>query len=246
MSDGQIDVRDWPVAILAGGLATRLRPATEELPKALIKVGDQPFLAHQLRLLASAGIAKVVLCVGYRGEMIEKEFGDGSRFGLEVTYSFDGAELLGTGGALTNALPLLGKQFLVLYGDSYLPIDYAAPVRAFVATSKTGLMTVFRNEGRWDTSNVLFRDGMIQSYTKKDPDPEMRHIDYGLGIFSSAAFAAWPGDKAFDLAEAYQDLIARGELAGYEVKQRFYEIGSPAGLAELDALLRAHRLSPSP
>jgi NDP-sugar pyrophosphorylase family protein len=246
MSGGHFDMRDWPVAILAGGLATRLRSVTEELPKALIKVGNQPFLAHQLRLLASAGIAKVVLCVGYRGEMIEKEFGDGRRFGVEVTYSFDGPELLGTGGALKNARPLLGKQFLVLYGDSYLPIDYTAPIRVFIASGKTGLMTVFRNDGRWDTSNVLFKSGLIQNYAKKNPSPEMRHIDYGLGIFSAAAFSSWPDGKAFDLAEVYQDLIVRGELAGHEVEQRFYEIGSPAGLAELDALLRAQPLSPTP
>ena len=239
------DASEWPVAILAGGLATRLRPVTETLPKALVRVGDQPFLAHQLRLLASSGLRKIVLCVGHRGEMIEKEFGDGSSFGVEVTYSFDGPKLLGTGGALKRALPLLGKQFLVLYGDSYLPIDYTAPIRAFVASGKTGLMTVFRNEGRWDTSNVLFEEGSIQTYAKEQPSAEMRHIDYGLGIFNSAAFLSWPNGKAFDLAEVYQDLIARGELAGYEVKERFYEIGSPAGLAELDALLRAQPLSPT-
>ena len=236
---------EWPVAILAGGLATRLRPVTEKIPKALISVADQPFLAHQLRLLSDAGIRKVVLCVGHRGEMIEQTFGDGSDFGVEVSYSFDGPKLLGTGGALKKALPLLGNQFLVLYGDSYLPIDYAAPVRAFIAASKLGLMTVFRNEGRWDTSNVLFKDGVIQSYAKNDPSPEMRHIDYGLGIFSSAALSSCPDGEAFDLAEVYQALIAQNELAGHEVNQRFYEIGSPAGLAELDALLRAQPLSPT-
>jgi NDP-sugar pyrophosphorylase family protein len=236
----------WPVAILAGGLATRLRPVTEKIPKALIEVAGQPFLRHQLRLLSGAGLRKVVLCLGYRGEMIEAQFGDGGNFGVELTYSFDGPELLGTGGAIKKALPLLGQQFLVLYGDSYLPIDYSEPVQAFVASRKLGLMTVFRNEGRWDASNVLFKDGTIQSYTKKDPTPEMRHIDYGLGVFSAAAFASWPEGKAFDLADVYQELIARGELAGHEVSQRFYEIGSPAGLAELDALLRTQPLSPTP
>src|SRR6266566_8462192 len=170
----------WPVAILAGGLATRLRPTTEKIPKALITVAGQPFLAHQLRLLQSAGIRKVVLCVGYRGEMIEQEFGDGHNFGVELSYSFDGPKLLGTGGALKKALPLLGKHFLVLYGDSYLPIDYAAPAQAFIASRKLGLMTVFRNEGRWDTSNVWFQGGAIKSYNKKERRTEVRHIDYGL------------------------------------------------------------------
>ena len=243
----QEDLGSWPVAILAGGLATRLRPVTAQIPKALIKVAGQPFLAHQLRLLQSAGIRKAVLCVGYLGEMIEREFGDGgSTIGVELSYSFDGPELLGTGGALKKALPLLGENFFVLYGDSYLPIDYAAPARAFAASGKLGLMTVFRNEGRWDTSNVWFQDGAIKSYSKKEQRSEMQHIDYGLGILDSAALSPWPGGKAFDLADVYRDLIARNELAGYEVEQRFYEIGSPEGLAELDAMLRSQQLSPTP
>src|SRR3954462_14370954 len=150
MSGNAVDIGDWPVAILAGGLATRLRPVTEKIPKALIQVAGQPFLAHQLRLLKSAGIRKTVLCVGYHGEMIENEFGDGSSFGIEISYSFDGPELLGTGGALRKALPRLAKKFFVLYGDSYLPIDYAEPARTFLASGKLGLMTVFRNDGQRD------------------------------------------------------------------------------------------------
>jgi NDP-sugar pyrophosphorylase family protein len=240
------DHGSWPVAILAGGLATRLRPTTEKIPKALIPVAGQPFLAHQLRLLQNAGIRKVVLCVGYRGEMIEQEFGDGRNFGVELSYSFDGPELLGTGGALKKALPLLSQRFLVLYGDSYLPIDYAAPARAFVASGKLGLMTVFRNQGRWDTSNVWFQDGAIKSYSKKERTPEMQFIDFGLGILDSNALAPWPEGKAFDLADLYRDLISRKELAGFEVEQRFYEIGSPEGLAELDAMLRSQQLSVTP
>jgi NDP-sugar pyrophosphorylase family protein len=243
MSD---NLGSWPVAILAGGLATRLRPTTEKIPKSLIPVAGQPFLAHQLRLLQSAGVRKVVLCVGYRGEMIEQDFGDGRNFGVELSYSFDGPELLGTGGALKKALPLLGQRFLVLYGDSYLPIDYAAPARAFVASGKLGLMTVFRNQGRWDTSNVWFQDGAIKSYSKKERTPEMQYIDYGLGILDSKALAPWPDGKVFDLADVYRDLISRNELAGFEVEQRFYEIGSPEGLAELDAMLRSQQLSATP
>jgi NDP-sugar pyrophosphorylase family protein len=237
---------NWPVAILAGGLATRLRPTTEKIPKALIPVAGQPFLTHQLRLLQRAGIRKIVLCVGYRGEMIEQEFGDGRNFGVELSYSFDGPELLGTGGALKKAQPILGQNFFVLYGDSYLPIDYFAPARAFLASGKLGLMTVFRNEGRWDTSNVSFQGGAIESYSKKERTPEMRYIDYGLGILDSKALAPWPDRKAFDLADVYRDLIGRNGLAGFEVEQRFYEIGSPEGLAELDAMLRSQQLSVTP
>jgi NDP-sugar pyrophosphorylase family protein len=243
MSNEGYDLSDWPVAILAGGLAIRLRPVTDEIPKALISVAGEPFLAHQLRLLATAGNRKVVLCVGYRGEMIEEAFGDGSIFGVELNYSYDGPQLLGTGGALKKALPLLGEQFLVLYGDSYLPIDYSEPVRAFVRSRKAGLMTVFRNEGRWDRSNVLFKEGVIESYAKENPRPEMDHIDYGLGVFNVSAFSSWADREVFDLADVYGELLSRNELAGYEVRQRFYEIGSPAGLAELDALLRAKAVS---
>ena len=243
MSREGIDLASWPVAILAGGLATRLRPITEKIPKALITVAGQSFLAHQLRLLRTAGIRRVVLCVGYRGEMIEQEFGGGANAGLELSYSFDGPQLLGTGGALKKALPLLGNRFFVLYGDSYLPIDYGAPARAFVESNKLGLMTVFRNDGRWDTSNVWFQDGVIKSYSKKEQRPEMRHIDYGLGVLNSAALAHWPDGTFFDLADLYRDLIGRGELTGFEVEQRFYEIGSTEGLAELDALLRSQRMS---
>jgi NDP-sugar pyrophosphorylase family protein len=237
---------NWPVAILAGGLATRLRPTTETIPKALIPVAGQPFLAHQLRLLQNTGLRKVVLCVGYRGEMIEQEFGDGRNYGVKLSYSFDGPELLGTGGALKKAQPLLGQTFFVLYGDSYLPIDYAAPARAFIASGKLGLMTVFRNEGRWDTSNVRFQEGAIKSYSKKERTPEMQHIDYGLGILDANAFAAWPDGKTFDLADVYRDLVSRDELAGFEVEKRFYEVGSPEGLAELDAMLRSQQLSVTP
>jgi NDP-sugar pyrophosphorylase family protein len=243
MSAANFEIGEWPVAILAGGLATRLRPITEKIPKALVPVADQPFLAHQLRLLASRGIRKVVLCLGYRAEMIEEQFGDGTAFGVKLSYSLDGPELLGTGGAIRKALPFLGEHFFVLYGDSYLPIDYSAPLQFFIQSGKLGLMTVFRNEGQWEASNVWFEDGVIKTYDKKQLRPEMKHIDYGLGLFRADGFSRWPEDKPFDLADVYRDLIFRDELAGFEVDQRFYEIGSPAGLAELDAMLRARSVS---
>ena len=242
-AEERLSLAEWPVAILAGGLATRLRPITEKIPKGLITVAGQPFLVHQLRLLHAAGLRKAVLCVGYRGEMIEQELGDGSEWGLELSYSFDGPELLGTGGALKMALPLLGDRFLVLYGDSYLPIDYAAPVRAFKESGNLGLMTVFRNENRWEPSNVWFEKGEIRRYDKKKFTPEMKHIDYGLGVLSAEALSSRPGGKAFDLADVYLDLIGKRQLAGFEVDRRFYEIGSPRGLAELDALLRSQQQS---
>src|ERR1700730_1950915 len=234
----EIGLADWPVAILAGGLAKRLRPMSETIPKALATIAGVPFLAHQLRLLHSAGLRRIIICAGYLGEMIEAEFGDGASFALRIEYSFDGPRLLGTGGALKRALPLLGRRFFVLYGDSYLPIDYGKAALAFAAGDKAGLMTVYRNEGRWDRSNVQFEAGQILHYDKKQPTPEMHHIDYGLGILRAESLASWPDNEPFDLAEIYRRLLSENQLSGHEVTERFYEIGSPEGLAELDAFLR--------
>jgi NDP-sugar pyrophosphorylase family protein len=231
-------VSSFPVAILAGGLATRLRPLTEKVPKLLLEVAGEPFFSHQLRLLQKAGLARIVLCVGHLGEMIVDHYGDGRSWGMQIDYSFDGPKLLGTGGALIRALPLLGDAFYVLYGDSYLPIDYLAVGRAFRASGRPGLMTVYENRGQYDSSNVWFEGGKIRVYDKKKQLPQMRYIDYGLGLLHADVLRAWPRDAVVDLADVYGRLVATGELAGYEVSQRFYEIGSPAGLKELDALLR--------
>jgi N-acetyl-alpha-D-muramate 1-phosphate uridylyltransferase len=241
-----IDLADWPVAILAGGLATRLRPATENTPKALLSVAGEPFLVHQLRLLRSHGLRKIVLCVGYLGEMIKATIGDGRNLGVQVSYSFDGPILLGTGGALKQALPKLGERFLVAYGDSYMPADYFAIVKAFVLSGKPALMTVFENAGRWDTSNVQFEAGEILRYDKRVCTPEMRHIDYGIAVLNAAVLASFPNDAAFDLADVYSHLVSKKQMAAFEVKQRFYEIGSPQGLAELDSLLRPKSAAISP
>jgi histidinol-phosphate phosphatase family protein len=230
-----------PAAILAGGLATRLRPLTQTIPKALVEVDGEPFLAHQLRLLRAAGIARVVMCVGYLGESIRDFAGTGQRFDLEIDYAFDGPRLLGTAGALKQALPLLGPEFFVLYGDSYLPCDYAAVAAAFRASGRPALMTVFRNEGRWDPSNVEFAEGRILAYDKQDRTPRMCHIDYGLGLFRRQAFDLTPAGEVADLAALYRQLLARGELAACEVTERFYEIGSFEGIEELAALVRRAR-----
>lgn len=234
----EIDLADWPVAILAGGMAKRLRPLTETIPKALVSVAGAPFLTHQLRLLHSAGLRRIVICAGYLGDMIAAQMGDGRNLDLRIEYSFDGPGLLGTGGALKRALHLLGRRFLVLYGDSYLPIDYRKVAAAFVTEDKAGLMTVYRNQGRWDASNVQFEAGQILRYDKKHRTPEMHHIDYGLGILEAESLASWPDEEPFDLADVYGSLLSEKQLAGYEVIERFYEIGSAQGLAELDAFLR--------
>jgi N-acetyl-alpha-D-muramate 1-phosphate uridylyltransferase len=230
---------DWPVGILAGGLSTRLRPLTEKTPKALLNIAGEPFAVHQLRLLHSQGFRKVVLCVGYLGEMIRTTIGDGTQLGVHIDYSFDGPSLLGTGGALKHALPKLGEQFLVMYGDSYMPVDYRAIVQAFVLSRKPGLMTILKNEGQWDASNVWFEDGELRRYDKKLRTPEMRYIDYGIAALRAEVFAQFPDHTPFDLADVYSHLVSENQMAAYEINQRFYEIGSHQGLAELDSLLRS-------
>jgi len=226
-----------PVAILAGGLATRLRPVTEKIPKALIEINGEPFLAHQLRLLAAHGITRVTMCVGYLAEMIADYAGDGSRFGIQLSYSPDGPSLRGTAGAIAQARPLLGESFFVLYGDSYLPCDYAAVERAFAASGKPALMTVHRNENQWDTSNVQFEDDRIAVYDKKRRTAAMHHIDYGLGVFRASAFDIVPAAGAHDLADLYSSLASTGNLAGLEIPERFYETGSFTGIQELSEYL---------
>lgn len=223
-----------PFAILAGGMATRMRPLTETIPKALVEVAGRPFARHQVELLRSQGISRVVWLVGYRAPQIEEALGDGSRWGMRFEYLNDGPTLLGTGGALQRALPALGEAFFVMYGDSYLEADCGAVEAAFRASGKAGLMTVFRNDGQWDTSNVEFADGRIARYDKRAQTPDMRHIDWGLGILTPRAFERFPDGQPLDLTLVYQELLEHGELAAFEVTKRFYEIGSPEGLRETE------------
>jgi NDP-sugar pyrophosphorylase family protein len=226
-----------PIAVLAGGLATRMWPLTEQLPKALLQVGGEPFVAHQLGLFAREGITHVKLLVGYGWEQIATFVGNGKRFGVKVDYIVDGPTLLGTGGAVRHALDHLGEEFLLTYGDVWLDAPYAPVVEAFHASGRSALMCVFRNENRWDASNVHFENGVIQCYSKKFRLPEMHHIDWGLGMLKASAVSTRPPGERWDLAELYEELSISGHLAGYEMTHRFYEIGSFEGLAETNRLL---------
>ncbi len=227
----------FPIVILAGGLATRLRPLTESIPKSLISIHREPFIAHQLRLLRDHGIREVVICAGFLGEQIVDFVGNGKQFALSIQYSFDGETLLGTGGAIKKALPLLRDHFFVLYGDSYLMCDYFAAQKSFMQSQKKALMTVFRNASAWDKSNVLFENNNILKYDKINRTKDMHYIDYGLGIFHKSAFDCISENTDYDLATLYQDLLKQQQLAAYEVKERFYEIGSMIGIQELEDLL---------
>jgi NDP-sugar pyrophosphorylase family protein len=221
--------------ILAGGLGTRIAAAAPEVPKALIPVAGAPFAHHQLTLLSRAGVKRVVYCIGHKGDAIRNFVGSGERWGLEVRYVDEGSNLRGTAGALRLALDegALPDSFFVLYGDSYLPIDYAAAWSAFERSGKPALMTVFRNMQKWDTSNVVFEGGKVLLYDKKRRDPRMVYIDYGLGALRRATVQQYvAAGKSADLADVYHQLSVEGSLAGFEVGERFYEIGSAAGLED--------------
>lgn len=227
----------FPVAILAGGLATRLRPRIEKIPKSLIEVAGKPFICHQLDYLEYQGIKKVVLCIGYLGEMIQEVVGNGSKWRIDVSYSLDGPILAGTGGAIKQAIPLLGQKFFILYGDSYLPINYESVQNAFHASGKYGLMTVLKNQNQWDKSNVIYKNGEITEYNKSKYSPDMQYIDYGLSIINALAFHDSASERSFDLSEIYKQLSTDGQLAALEMHARFYEIGSHKGIAETNSYL---------
>ena len=226
-----------PVVILAGGLATRMKPITEKIPKSLIEVNGKPFILHQLDYLKSQGIQNIVLCIGHLGHMIKSLIGDGKALGLNIQYSLDGDKLLGTGGAIKKALPLLSKDFFVLYGDSFLPIDYKNVEDAYVSSKKNALITVIKNNNQWDKSNVEFTSGTLIEYNKHHPNEGMHYIDYGLSILNQSIFDAYLENESFDLSDLYHKLSLRNHLAGFETFERFYEIGSQNGLKETENYL---------
>ncbi len=220
------------VAILAGGCATRLYPVTKTMPKVMVEVAGKPFIAHQLKLLKKNGLEQVIICSGHLSRQIEDFVGDGKIFGLSVRFSIDGKQLLGTAGAVKKALPLLTDVFLLMYGDSYLDIDFQPIIDYFLSHDKKGLMVVLRNTSKWDKSNVIYKDGDIIEYDKDTRDRKMEYIDYGLAILRKSAFDETGKKKVFDLVELYKGLIRKKQMLGFEVKNRFYEIGSPSGLEQ--------------
>jgi NDP-sugar pyrophosphorylase family protein len=222
-----------PVVILAGGLATHMRPLTRNMPKSMIDVNGKPFIHYQLSLLRRRGVRRVLLCVGFMGEAIKQYAGDGSQYNMELEYYFDGDTLLGTGGAIKHIGESLPEEFFVLHGDFYLDIDYKKIADTWTKSGKDALLTVFRNESKWDTSNVVFANGQIIRYSKKNKTESMHYIDWGLSIFKKKVFRPFPSNSAFDLAKVYEKLASEYRLFGYEVFYRFFEIGSPRGLADL-------------
>jgi NDP-sugar pyrophosphorylase family protein len=228
--------------VLAGGLGTRMRPFTDAVPKALVPVLGRPFVDWQLELLAAQGVRRLVFCVGYRGALLREHAGDGSRWGVSITWVDEGDDLRGTAGALRLALDVgaLEEEFCVLYGDSYLPASMRDVEEAWRASDRPALMTVLRNEGRWDASNAIYGGGRVLLYDKQAAGPELLWIDYGLSVLEAALLAERVGRGARrDLSELMRELSEEGLLAGLEVSERFYEVGSPDGLRDFEGYLKA-------
>lgn len=222
-----------PLAILAGGLGTRLYPLTTDFPKSLIPINGIPFIDYQLRNFAAAGFSRVILCTGFKSEMIESHVGNGNQFGLAIEYSRDGHERLGTGGALKKASKLLGEVFAYSYGDTLLDMDYKDAINKYFEERKLGLMTIYRQQNSSLANNVIFDGVRILKYSKSDSSQESNFIDYGFGVINSACLTKIVDEKT-DLSLLLGDLAQREELAPYVALKPFYEIGSMDGIRQLE------------
>lgn len=234
--------KDMQVVVLLGGLGSRLGNLTRALPKPMIEVIGKPFFSYMLELLSWYGFRRFHFCVGHLGEDIQNYFGNGSKFGVDITYSFDGEKLLGTAGALRNALDSLEENFMLIYGDSYMDIDYNELIYRYFQSQKHNgakiLMAIYKNKNLYDKSNVIFRNGQIICYDKKNQVPEMEYIDYGISILSRKLIADLAEGKPADLADLYSKAVCEGIAAAHPVRKRFYEIGTPASLEEFRELVQ--------
>ena len=230
------------IAILAGGLATRLQPLTEKIPKSMIMINGKPFLQYQLEFLKRGGISDIVLCVGYLSEQIETHFGDGKRFGVDIKYSKEHERLLDTAGALKNAETLLEEEFFVMYGDSYLFLNFKEVQSHFQKFNKSALMVVYKNYDKYDKSNVAVGNGLIKKYDKKHKTNDMVYIDYGVSILRKKVLDVIPKGQVYSLESLFHELIKQKEMLAFETKKRFYEMGSYNGLEEFKKyVLYLHR-----
>lgn len=230
-----MNLSDMQVVVLMGGLGTRLKEYTKECPKPLVDVCGKPFFDYQLDLLMAWGFKKFLFLIGYRAEMIEEYYGDGSSRNISIEYCYDGKELLGTGGAVRRAYDLLEDDFMLIYGDSFMDIDYAETIYRYDRGREKGakaLMTVLRNNNRFDKSNVVMKDGELVLYDKHNPTTEMDYIDYGVSVYAKSLFADYEENVKFDIAQIQHELSIKGELVPQIVTKRFYEIGSPEALKE--------------
>lgn len=228
--------RGVQAVILAGGLGTRLGALAKNQPKSLIRIRDKPFLQYQIEFLRDGGVKEIVLCTGHLGEQIESYFGDGREFGVSITYSREEMPL-GTAGAIKKAEGSLKEVFFVIYGDSYLFLDFRAILYFFGMHDKLALMTVFRNHNQYDSSNTSVAGNLVKKYSKTDKSSHMIFIDYGASVFRKKALRAVPENQYYSLASVFSEFAEKEELLAYEVSKRFYEIGSVSGLRAFEVYM---------
>lgn len=224
--------------ILCGGLATRLGDLSKNSPKSMIKINNKPFLEYQIEILKKNSIKDIVLCVGYLAEKIKSYFGNGKKLGVNIRYSYDGDKPLGPIGALKNAEPILDDVFFIMYGDSYLTVDYKKVHRFFMKQDKLGLMVVYKNYDKYDKSNIAIKDDLVVGYGKNNSTDDMIYIDYGTSILCKKALDIVPKDKMYSTGEFFSELIKKRELLCFEAKKRFYHIGTPESLEEFNDFIR--------
>jgi N-acetyl-alpha-D-muramate 1-phosphate uridylyltransferase len=234
-----------PIVVLAGGLATRLRPVTEKIPKSLIEINGIPFILYQLQLFYEKGFTHIHFCLGFLGEKVEDQIKKSKYYDLiNITFSYDGDKLLGTGGAIKNIVDQLPYNFFITYGDSYLDISYSEIEQyynSYGLADEKSLMTVFKNNGKWDQSNVVFENGKISLYSKLQKNPKMEYIDYGVGILCKIDFEDYAKASNFDLCSLYEKKSISNDLLGYEIYERFYEIGSFAGINDFSEYIKTKK-----
>jgi len=230
------------VVILAGGLVTRLGALTERIPKAMVPILGRPFLEHQITLLRENGVLDILLCIGHYGDQIKAYFGDGRKFGVRIAYSEEGEALLGTGGALKKAQALIDDRFFLMWGDSYLILDYQAIWSSFIKSGALALMVVYKNNNQGIKSNVSLQHGKVAVYDKWQRHREMEYIDNGLSALNKDLLARIPEHTYFEIETIFGELAIEGELAGYETSQKYFEIGSLEGIRELETLLKRRRI----
>ena len=228
------------IAILTGGLGTRLNKLTTKTPKSLILIDNKPFLEYQIDFLKEGGIKDIVLCTGHLGEQIHRHFGSGKKYALNIKYSHEDKPL-GTAGALKKSQDLLNDTFFTMYGDSYVFVNFGEIMSYFKSQDKLALMTVYHNSDRYDRSNTSIQGNLVKKYSKKDRSKDTEYIDYGVNIFRKSVLDLIPQNQFYSLEDLLPNLIKQEQLLAYEVYDRFYEIGSPEGLEDFENFIAGSR-----
>lgn len=228
---------------MAGGLATRLRPLTNDIPKSLILIQGKPFLQYQIELLTRYDIKDIVLCVAYMGKKIEDYFGDGNKFGVKITYSYEKNKLLGTGGALKLVEPYLNENFFLLWGDSYVRLNYKEMHDFHLKNTNDFDVTIaiFYNIRNYDKSNIIYERGRIKKYEKNSKD-EMKYIDAGIMVFNKKILKRIPSGKVFQIEDLFHKLAKEEKLKPFLIKKRYYEIGSLKGLNQFKKFVKRNQV----